>query len=347
MIYGANGFTGQLIAREAVRRGLTPMLAGRSAEAIRPFARELGLEGRVFNLDDAREVAAGIGDVSLVLHCAGPFSRTQRPMLDGCLSIGTHYLDITGEYAALEALHGRDREARQANVVAIAGVGFDVVPTDAVAVRLAKLLPSATRLRLAFRGGTLSRGTAITMAEGAGEGGLSRQGGLLVHEPMAARTWQVEHEGWTYAAVSIPWGDVVTAYYSTGIPTVETYLVVPPVAALVMRGSRRLAPLLCLPAVQRLLRERASRAKGPTEMELQEGRTVVWGEVTDRAGHRRGMKLIGPDGYRFTVESALAAVGRVLAGGVSPGAWTPSQAFGAGFVTTLPGVELLQGVGRA
>jgi len=103
-----------------------------------------------------------------------------------------------------------------------------------------------------------------------------------------------------------------------------------------------LAPLLRLPAVQRLLRERASRAKGPTETEMREGRTVVWGEATDRAGHRRGVKLVGPDGYRFTVESALAAVGRVLEGGVAAGAWTPSQAFGAAFVTTLPGVELLQ-----
>ncbi|GGM21390.1 saccharopine dehydrogenase [Deinococcus aerophilus] len=342
MIYGANGFTGQLIAREAVKRGLTPVLAGRSAEAIRPLAGELGLDSRVFGLGGSGEVLEGIRDMRLVLHCAGPFSRTQRPMLEGCLGTGTHYLDITGEHAALEALHWRGPEARQANVVAVAGVGFDVVPTDAVAVRLAEVLPSATRLRLAFRGGTLSRGTAITMAESTGEGGLSRQGGLFVREPVAARTWQVEHNGRYSTAVSIPWGDVVTAYYSTGIPTVETYLAVPPGAALVMRGNGWLAPLLRLPALQRLLAERASRAKGPTETELREGHTVVWGEVTDRAGNRRAMKLVGPDGYRFTVESALAAVGRVLAGGVPAGAWTPSQAFGAAFVTTLPGVELLQ-----
>lgn len=340
MIYGANGFTGQLIAREAARRGLAPVLAGRSREAVGALAGELGLEDRVFGLDSSAEVARHLEGVSLVLHCAGPFSRTQRPMLDACLATGTHFLDITGEPAALEHLHGRGREAEEAGVVAVSGVGFDVVPTDGVAAHLARALPTATRLRLAFRGGTVSRGTALTMAEGAGEGGLSRQGGLLVREPVAARTWRVEHEGVTFTAVSLPWGDVVTAYYSTGIPTVETYLAAPPLAALVMRGAGLAAPVFRLPAVRRLLERQARRAKGPGETERREGRTVVWGEVTDPAGRRRTAKLALPEGYSFTVESALAAVGRVLAGGVRVGAWTPSQAFGADFATTLPGTEL-------
>ncbi|BDP44480.1 saccharopine dehydrogenase (plasmid) [Deinococcus aetherius] len=347
MIYGANGFTGGLIAREARRRGLAPVLAGRSREATQSLAGELGLEGRVFGLDTPAEVARNLGGVALVLHCAGPFSRTHGPMLSACLATGTHYLDITGEHAVLEGLHWRGPGAGRAGIVAVSGVGFDVVPTDGVAAHLAAALPSATRLRLAFRGGTVSRGTAITMAEGAGEGGLSRQGGLLVREPVAARTWRVEHDGVTYKAVSIPWGDVVTAYYSTGIPTVETYLAVSPAAALVMRGSRLTAPLLRLPAARRFLRERAGRAKGPSETEMREGGTVVWGEVTDPAGRRRTAKLVGPEGYRFTVEAALASVERVLAGGVPAGAWTPSQAFGRDFVKGLPGVELRDREGAA
>jgi short subunit dehydrogenase-like uncharacterized protein len=151
------------VSRQDRPRSLTPVLAGRSARAIQPLAGELGL-------DSPGEVTEGIRDMAVVLHCAGPFSRTQTPILKGCLNAGTHYLNITGEHAALEALHWRVPEARQANVVAVAGVGFDVVPTDAVAVRLAEVLPSATHLRLAFPRGTLSRGTAITMAEGAGEG---------------------------------------------------------------------------------------------------------------------------------------------------------------------------------
>lgn len=53
LIYGANGYTGELIAREAARRGLKPVLAGRGREDIEALARELELEARTFALDDA------------------------------------------------------------------------------------------------------------------------------------------------------------------------------------------------------------------------------------------------------------------------------------------------------
>ena len=50
MIYGANGYTGELIAREAVSRGLKPVLAGRTAAKVEPLAASLGLQARVFDL---------------------------------------------------------------------------------------------------------------------------------------------------------------------------------------------------------------------------------------------------------------------------------------------------------
>ncbi|MFD1732801.1 saccharopine dehydrogenase family protein [Deinococcus malanensis] len=206
MIYGANGFTGRLIAQEARRRGLTPVLAGRSDEPVRDLAATLELESRVFTLKNPSEVHRNLEDLDLVLHCAGPFSRTFSPMLESCLASRTHYLDITGEYQVLEALQRQGPRARQAGITAVSGVGFDVVPTDSVAAHLVHGLPSATRLRLAFRGGTISRGTALTMLEGAPEGGRSRQGGLLVREPVGVRTWRVEHDQVRYVAVSIPWG---------------------------------------------------------------------------------------------------------------------------------------------
>ena len=41
MIYGANGYTGQLIAELAASRGHKPVLAGRSADKVRPMAEKL------------------------------------------------------------------------------------------------------------------------------------------------------------------------------------------------------------------------------------------------------------------------------------------------------------------
>src|SRR5580765_7458313 len=150
MIYGANGYTGRLAARLAKDSKLSPVLAGRHAEHIRPLARELGLESRVFDLDDPAVATANLQGVAAVLHCAGPFSATSRPMLTACLRATTHYLDITGEIPVFEDIHSREREIIEAGIIAIPGVGFDVVPTDCLAAMLKRELPSATHLKLAF-----------------------------------------------------------------------------------------------------------------------------------------------------------------------------------------------------
>ena len=172
MIYGANGYTGRLAARVAADRRLRPILAGRHAAAIRSLADGLGCDARVFDLHDSAVAATNLQGVAAVLHCAGPFSATSKPMLDACLRAGTHYLDITGEIAVFEDIHSRGREIRDAGIVAIPGVGFDVVPTDCLAAMLKRELPSATHLKLAFmaRHGKLSPGTAKTMVEGLPEG---------------------------------------------------------------------------------------------------------------------------------------------------------------------------------
>src|SRR5262245_34492836 len=102
LIYGANGYTGEIISREAAGRGMKPILAGRSRGAIEALAADLKLEYRIFELDDLQAVETGLKDCAVVLHCAGPFSRTARPMIDACLLTRTHYLDITGEIAVFE-----------------------------------------------------------------------------------------------------------------------------------------------------------------------------------------------------------------------------------------------------
>ena len=110
MVYGANGYTGRLVAAEAVQRGLKPILAGRNAEEISALGNSLGLETRIFDLE--ADVASQLDDLRLVLHCAGPFSRTSMPMLDACLARGVHYLDITGEIDVFENAWRQDERAR-------------------------------------------------------------------------------------------------------------------------------------------------------------------------------------------------------------------------------------------
>lgn len=343
MIYGANGYTGALIAEEAAARGMRPVLAGRRAEAIAPLAGRLGCEQRVFDLDDAAAAAHALDGVRAVLLCAGPFSRTSRAMVDACLARGVHYLDITGEIPVFEAIHARSDEAARAGVVLMPGVGFDVVPSDCLAASLAAALPGATELALAFAGGSPSAGTAKTMLEGLPRGGAVRRDGRITRVPLAWKTMTVPFADRERPAVTIPWGDVATAYHSTGIPNIETYVAQPARAIRAMKLSRPFIPLLGLGPVQRLAeRVIEKRVAGPDAAARERGRCQLWGRVRDAAGNQVEGTATVPEGYRFTVLSSLASVERLLEAGaaVAPRAHTPSTAFGADFVTTIEGCAL-------
>jgi saccharopine dehydrogenase (NAD+, L-lysine-forming) len=325
IIYGANGYTGRLIADEAVRRGMRPVLGGRRADAIRPLADRLGLQHHVFPLEDAvRE----LGGYQAVLLAAGPFVKTSAPAIAACLANHAHYLDITGELDVFEAVFDRDAEARSAGVVLLPGVGFDVVPSDCLAASLKDALPDATELELAFAAGRASRGTMMTAVMHTGEGGAVRRAGRLVREPMARRSRRVPFRDRSRRVVSIPWGDLATAYRSTKIPDITTYLAAP--------RAIRFLPLL----PRAILRWGIARLpEGPSEKARRTQRTQLWGRVAVGSRSREGT-LTTPEGYAFTALAAVESVRRVLEGKIPPGAHTPSSAFGPRFVTEIPGCDL-------
>ena len=340
LLYGATGYTGRLIADLAAQRGHRPTLAGRSPGPLAELADGLGLPHVAVSLDDPGALDRALGDVPLVLHAAGPFSETSAPMVEACLRTGTHYLDITGEIAVFEALAARDRDARQRGVTVLPGVGFDVVPTDCLAAHLKERLPSATRLRLAIRAlSSASHGTARTAAENAGGGGAVRRDGRIVRVPAAHD--QVEAtfgDGKTRTCTAIPWGDVSTAFHSTGIPNVTTYAALPPGAVRALRASRYLGPVLRSAPVQALLKTWVERTvSGPSHADRQRGRSFVWAEATDDAGGRAVARWSGPEGYAFTADAALRSALAVLAGRAEAGFQTPSLAFGPDFALEVEG----------
>lgn len=166
-------------------------------------------------------------------------------MVESCLRTRTHYLDITGEIAVFEALAAQDGEAKAAGIMLLPGAGFDVVPSDCLAAHLKARLPSATRLILGLRGlGRTSRGTATTVVENIHRGGLVRHNGVLTPVPAAWKTRQIDLGRGLVTAVLVPWGDVSTAYYSTGIPNIEVYMALPTLLRRLMVLSRYLGWLL-------------------------------------------------------------------------------------------------------
>jgi len=340
LIYGANGYTGELIAREAVRRGISPILAGRSEE-VTSLANELGVPSRIFPLDAPERIVDALSGLRVVLNCAGPFSQTACPLAEACLRTSTSYLDITGEIGVFESLAAHDSQARDAEITLLPGVGFDVVPTDCLAAHLKRRLPTATQLRLAFQAlSRISRGTARTMIENLHRGGMVRKGGNLQAVPAAWKPRQIDFGDGPLDAITIPWGDVSTVYYSTGIGDIEVYTAVPWALRAAALASRFLIPLMEAAPFQTLFHKFiASRPAGPTAEERAAGRSHIWGEVSDESGTRAVSRLHGPEAYSLTVQTALTAAERVLAGSAPTGFQTPSTAFGVDFILDIPGVD--------
>jgi len=307
------------------------------------LGRELDLPTRVIGLEKPKALERSLQDVDLVLHCAGPFVRTSPPMLEACLTTGTHYLDITGEITVFESVMPLDGEAKAVGVVLLPGVGFDVVPTDCLAASLAEALTDATHLELAFAasGGSVSRGTLKTMLEGLPGADAVRKNGKITPVPLAFDTKVIEFSCGKRWAMTIPWGDVSTAFHSTGIPNIRVYSGQSPRAIRRARRLRSLLPLVGLKAVKRLLQWHVGRTvTGPDQATRDSTRTFIWGTVANAAGERVTGTLETPEGYAFTVLSAVECARRVLGGAVAPGAWTPSRAFGSGFAGELPGVTV-------
>nr|WP_283105429.1 saccharopine dehydrogenase NADP-binding domain-containing protein [Pseudomonas moorei] len=343
MIYGANGYTGELIARDAAKRGFKPVLAGRSRDKVEALARELGLEARVFGLDDEVRLLAQIKGHGLVLHCAGPFSATAAPMIEACLRANAQYLDITGEIAVFEHAQSLNERARAAGVVICPGVGFDVVPTDCVAAALKNALPDATHLALGFDShSSFSLGTAKTSIEGLAQGGKVRRDGKIVSVPLAYRVRRIDFGAGEKLAMTIPWGDVSTAWHTTGIANIEVFI---PGSVGMIRGARLanlIRPLLGLSFVQRLLKARIGKTViGPDRAKRADQGTYVWGEARNARGECKVARVHTANVYSLTIDAALTVVEYLLQTRPPGGAYTPARLLGADLVTHLPGSDAI------
>ena len=340
LLYGATGFVGEATARMAIQSGLKPVLAGRDAVKLGHLAKELGVEYRAFGLDDAKAIDKALKDMPVVLHCAGPFIHTYKPMVEACLRTGVHYLDLTGEIPVYEAIAARDMEAKSRGVMLLPGIGFDVVPTDCLAMYLKQRLPSATRLTLAFQSkgpAGLPPGTQRTAIELIPFGNRVRQNGRMVVPGREVVTRMIDFGDGPLQAIRFTWGDVFTAFYSTGIPNIEDYIFLSESMRRQMLMLDYLRPLFRLGMFRNFLKKRVK--PGPTESDRDLTFTNVWGEVEDAQNQKAVARLHGPEaGVIWTAWAAIAAVKKILAGNAPPGYKTPAMAYGADFVLECEGV---------
>lgn len=344
LLYGANGYTGELIAKFAAGYDLRPILAGRRENAIAPLAKKIGVEYRIFDLNNPAVVEDALKDCKLVLHAAGPFSDTAKQMAEACLKTRTHYIDINGDIGVFEMLKKYDAAAKEHGIMILPGAGFDVVPTDCLALFLRNRMPDAVHLRIAFAtpGGTVSHGTAITMISKLGEGSVVRREGKIVRTALGKKGMWINFGEKRLFVMSIPWGDISTAHFSTGIPNIETYAGIKPSVYRLLKFQGAFNWLLRTSSVRSAIQKKIdNRAAGPSDAERSKAKSLIWAAVSNSSGETITARIRCCDGYTLTAHAALLISKKIMSGEYKPGYQTPASAYGEGLVFEIPGTEMI------
>ncbi len=371
LIYGVSGRVGGLVSRLAAAAGLPHLAAGRDFETVAAHADPLLVPTRIFALSDPARIERGLAEVAVVLNAAGPFGETGPPLAAACVRAGVHYVDLAGEVPELEAMRALDARAREAGVMLLPGAGFAVVPTDALAARLKRRLPSAFRLRLVCQAaaGGGSGGTLAALLRDLRRPGVRRRGGELrpalpgeerltvdlgrgrPQESVGLAKGRADRR----AAVTDPWrADAVSAYWSCVYSDIDVYRVVPAPLAWLLRSplASPAGALLAWPA-RALAALRARRRQGGAapgrrhlgpggERAPADGLSRIWAQAEDAAGNRVTARLRGPGAHLFSARTALWITQRVLAGRLRVGFQTPVTAYGPDLLDRL--VEDIEGV---
>jgi short subunit dehydrogenase-like uncharacterized protein len=265
-------------------------------------------------------------------------------LMRACLTAKAHYLDITGEIEVLEGAHRFDADAKAAGVVLCPGAGFDVVPTDCIALMLKKALPEATELALGFElsGRGMSAGTATTLVEGLGKSGKIRRAGRIVDCPLGRGLRRIDFGRGAKLAMPIPWGDVASAFYTTGIPDITVFTPISPVSLAIARLTNGFGPVLRSPRLQNwLIKKIEKNVRGPDVLTRNANPSWVWGEAKDAHGRSHAIRIITLNGYSLTVFSSLALAQQLISNVCPPGCWTPALLMSENFILSLPGTSKL------
>ncbi|HEY0491773.1 MAG TPA: saccharopine dehydrogenase NADP-binding domain-containing protein [Telluria sp.] len=314
LIYGATGYTGKLVAMQARDTQLSFEIAGRNATQVAALAEQLDVPFRVFALDDPATIIASLAGITAVLNCAGPFASTARPLMEACIECGVHYLDITAEYKVYALAEAWSERAAAAGVMLLPGVGWDVVPSDCLAMYVAAKVDQPQSLRIALQvANSMSRGSTTSVGEILGVGLLVRTDGAIVANP-DTNSARFDFGAGPVDSVPLSFGDLVTAWKSTGIRNIAMFVnikenVLPDGVAVMPDG----------PSLEERIANRAS----------------VVAEVTGMDGTVVRARIDTVNGYLYTALAAVEALRLVVSGQFKHGFQTPATAFGDGFAISI------------
>jgi short subunit dehydrogenase-like uncharacterized protein len=330
LIYGASGYTAKLFIKEVLNERMDFVLAGRSNF-------ETKYTYRKFSLDKSTEIEINLHDIKLLINLAGPFSKTNVPLIEACIRTKTHYIDIAGEYPEFRTAFGYDQQAIAAGIMLMPGCGFGVVPTDIAAGLARELLPDATHLTLGFiTKGAASRGTLSTVLKGINASGIRVVEGKEMIASPASSSLLIQHAGKNSSLVYNPWrADLFSAQISTGVKNIETYSNFPGFVVKMMKGKLLWLRNFILNTAIKWLPE------GPTLKQLSRGSTLVIAKVNNKKGEIKEVHIVGPEAYTFTVQTLMAIAKKIMENKFKPGYQTP-MIYGKELITSINKVTINQ-----
>ena len=349
MIYGATGYTGKLIAEEAVRRGHHPIIAGRDAEKVSHLAHQMGLEWTAFGINDNETLCRNVEGVDLVLNTASPFAETGSPLMDACISARCHYLDISNEISLLQQAQTRQQRALAQQIAIIPGVGFGTVASNSLASYVCKQVADPVSLEIAISPYVAHKSVGATRStlETIARGGYVRRNSIVVATPFGAGARMVRFGDGDRCVVPVPSGDLQAAAMATGVANITVYVTSPfsPVLARLvlpyvqkLLSWERLRQRLVRVAEQRILK---TTTKSHRDAKEATGHSWLWARAANDSGRYAESWLQTGEGYAFTASTAILAVEWVLRS-LPTGVFTAAT-FGDDFVLQVPGVRRYDG----
>lgn len=318
MIYGATGYTGRMAAEHAKTQGLPLVIAGRNPKQLAVLAKQLDVPYRVFTTD--APIANALDGIDVLLNVAGPFAQTADPLMHACIKAGVDYLDITAEINVYRLAEQLGSEAAAAGVMLLPGVGWDVVPSDCLAMHVASRVQHPQSLRIALQvPGAMSRGSAKSVGAIIGAGVLARVDGQLVATP-DAQPQPLDFGAGPVLCAPLSFGDLVTAWHSTAIANIAMFVHISGEAF--PEGDLSLLP------------------DGPTAEQRDAHRARAVAEATGIDGKVVRSVIETVNGYTYTPLVAVEAARRVLSGERSEGFETPAHLFGVQFAASIGGTTV-------
>ena len=289
---------------------------------------------KVFDLEDSSQLSQLLSQVHTVLNCAGPFRFTAKKLIDACLNSKTNYIDITGEIEVIDYAWSKNDEAKKRGTVILPSAGFDVIPTDCLSKKLSEEMPDAEQLELAIlNNGKISRGTFLTTLEMMREVGKIRANGKIIDSEIGEFTLKHEVNGIKINGITIPWGDVCSAFYSTGIPNIKVYLHLPYAVFVLRTLQAKMLKVLSINFVFKIVKKIISKSlSGPDKKTRDKSSAIIWGRVTNSNGEKYEEAYEFIDGYSLTAIGAADCADAVLNDRITSGTTSPSIMFGSDFM---------------